>query len=190
MNKVFKIINSLIYFASLSPDKTINAMKAYKLIWLADRLHLRKYGRTITGDTYYALPKGIVPTDAKHIIDGKSLNTPEDIDTSPYLENIGKGKYKALREFESVYFSKTDIEALKEISQEFGKLSAAELSRLSHNYPEWMEYEIKIKDPERHNSYLVDMDLMFENTIQEPSSVFMQSEIQLKFAKETFHNIY
>jgi hypothetical protein len=49
-------------------------MKAYKLLWLADRYHLRQYGRTITGDTYFALPLGLIPSDAKNILEKKETN--------------------------------------------------------------------------------------------------------------------
>ena len=44
-------------------------MKAYKLLWLADRYHLRQTGTTVTGDAYYAMPFGIVPNDAKCLLD-------------------------------------------------------------------------------------------------------------------------
>lgn len=65
-----KIIQALAFLASSMPEKSLSAMKAYKLLWLADRCHLRQNGRTITGDGYFALPKGMVPTDAKHLLDG------------------------------------------------------------------------------------------------------------------------
>lgn len=55
-----KIIQALDFFASHMPGETLSAMKAYKLLCLADRTHLHKNGRTITGDTYFALPKGMV----------------------------------------------------------------------------------------------------------------------------------
>ena len=78
-NNTNKIIQSLVFIASKMEDKTVDVMKAYKLLWLADRCHLRMYGRTITGDKYYALPMGLVPTDAKHILDGVSISPPSII---------------------------------------------------------------------------------------------------------------
>ena len=56
-----KIIQALAYIAYQQADHKINSMKAYKLLWLADRYHLRQFGRTITGDTFFALPHGVVP---------------------------------------------------------------------------------------------------------------------------------
>lgn len=188
MKKIHKIIYSLIYFASQFPDNTINAMKAYKLIWLADRLHLRKYGRTITGDTYFALPKGIVPTEAKHIIDGK-LNNNESLDINDYIKTLDKGNYRAIKDFDAVYFSKTDLNTLKDVFDAFGNISPQKLSKLSHQYPEWKEYEEKILNPEMQNSYKIDMDLMFENS-EDLSKLFDQTELQITTAKEIFHDLY
>ena len=74
-----KIIQALAYLASKMQSQTLDEMKAYKLLWLADRCHLRRNGRTITGDRYYAMPRGVVPTDAKHLLDGETtvLETPD-----------------------------------------------------------------------------------------------------------------
>jgi len=41
-----KAVQTLAYFAQ-KEGGVINKMKAFKLIWLSDRLHLRKYGRPI-----------------------------------------------------------------------------------------------------------------------------------------------
>lgn len=53
-----KITQALNYLATKNPDKKINKLKAIKLVWIADRYHLRKYGRPITWDTYEAMPLG------------------------------------------------------------------------------------------------------------------------------------
>ena len=45
----------------------INKMKALKLIFLADRYHIRKYGRLITNDVYVAMKHGPVPSTTKDI---------------------------------------------------------------------------------------------------------------------------
>ncbi len=33
-----------------------------KMVYVADRMHLERYGRPITGDSFYALPEGACPT--------------------------------------------------------------------------------------------------------------------------------
>ena len=69
MKTTRKIIQALAYIVYQQPDHKVNSMKAYKLLWLADRYHLRQTGRTITGDVFYALPHGVVPSDAKNVVE-------------------------------------------------------------------------------------------------------------------------
>ena len=63
-----KAVQTLAYFAQ-KEGGVINKMKAFKLIWLSDRLHLRKYGRPILNDVYFALPKGPIPSSTKDLAD-------------------------------------------------------------------------------------------------------------------------
>jgi len=59
-----KAIQTLVFFAE-KENGTINKMKAYKLIWLSDRWHLRNYGRSILNDTYFALKFGAIPSNTR-----------------------------------------------------------------------------------------------------------------------------
>ena len=67
-----KAVYTLAYFA-LKEGGAINKMKAFKLIWLSDRLHLRKYGRPILNDVYFALPMGPIPSNTKDIADNSDF---------------------------------------------------------------------------------------------------------------------
>jgi hypothetical protein len=62
-----KATQALNYLASAERDKRINKMKAIKLIWVADRFHLRKYGRLLTNDTYVAMKFGPVGSSVKNL---------------------------------------------------------------------------------------------------------------------------
>jgi hypothetical protein len=44
-------------------------MKALKLIFLADRYHLCRYGRLITNDSYVAMKHGPVPSATRDIVE-------------------------------------------------------------------------------------------------------------------------
>ena len=59
---------ALNYFARKKNGK-INKMKAIKLIYLADRYHLRKYGRPVVGDDYWAMKYGPVASSTLNIAD-------------------------------------------------------------------------------------------------------------------------
>jgi hypothetical protein len=61
-----KATQAVNYFAQRSGG-IINKMKAIKLIYFADRYHLRKYGRPITNDEYLAMDYGLVSSGVKDI---------------------------------------------------------------------------------------------------------------------------
>lgn len=75
-----KIITSLAYLAWKQQGHEIDNMRACSLLWLADRYQLRNIGRTVSGDTYYAMPHGLMPSDAKCILECKTTNLPTDSD--------------------------------------------------------------------------------------------------------------
>ena len=60
------IIESLHYLLKLlnNADK----LKLVKLLYFADKYHLLKYGRQISGDSYFALPYGPIPSGALDIL--------------------------------------------------------------------------------------------------------------------------
>lgn len=158
-----KIIQALAYVASKQPDKHIANIKAFKLLWLADRYHMRQYGRTVTGDTYFAMPKGVVPSDAKNILDGKAtILKASECPLGNVLET-GHGSYTLVGEPNMKVFSKTDRDALDKVLALYNGMSANELSQLSHKFPEWKEYEPRLKDSDEKNSHKIDMKLFFVN---------------------------
>ena len=73
-----KIIQALAYMAYKEPNHIMDNIKAYKLLWLADRYHVRRTGRLVTGDAYYAMPKGPVPSDAKNLLEGQATHLTTD----------------------------------------------------------------------------------------------------------------
>jgi len=70
MKSASKLIQALNYIAYNQQGKSVGFKKAYKLLWLIDRYSLRHYARTVSGDKYFAMQLGPVPTDAKHILEG------------------------------------------------------------------------------------------------------------------------
>lgn len=69
MKTTRKLIQALDYIAYHQHNRTVGFMKAYKLLWLIDRYSMRHYARTVTGDMYFAMEHGTVPTDAKHVLE-------------------------------------------------------------------------------------------------------------------------
>ena len=61
-----KTTQALNFFARKNDCKQ-NKLKALKLIFFADRYHIRKFGRPITNDKYEAMEYGPVPSNAKDL---------------------------------------------------------------------------------------------------------------------------
>lgn len=182
-----KIIQSLCYIANSQADATVDTMKAYKLLWLADRWHLRNCSCTVSGDEYWALPKGPVPTDARNLVDGKKtkLDNPAGL-FEEYIEVLPNHKIRAKKQPYLGVFSENDRKALALAVERFGNMSSYQLSDFSHEFPEWRHYEALLKDDSKKNGYRIDKDLFFINK-EEESGLFVDSQEKMDFAKEMFH---
>lgn len=124
-------------------------IKIIKLIYLADKYHLVRYGRTVTGDDYCAMEYGLVGSAVKDILgfDRDLLSKEEYSYASKLLERIDNKTFKARNERISLHMlSKTDIEALSFVIQRFGKMATWKLSDYTHQYPEWQKYEDLFKN--------------------------------------------
>ena len=180
-----KIIQALNYIACSQLGHTVNSMKAYKLLWLADRYHLRHYGRTISGDEYYALPHGPVPMNAMNIVEGKPTLLKDGSNGISYIRKSKRYNFTSLLPPRMEVFSTSDKEALDLVLAEYGKKTWWELSDLSHTFPEWKEYETKLDNPYSKNGYKIDMNLFFKNRNRE-KGIFTEPHELLALSKELY----
>ena len=188
MNDTRKIIQALTYIAYQQPGHKINSMKAYKLLWLADRYHLRQYGRTITGDIFFALPHGVVPSDAKNVVEHQATHSPTDEKyRDKYIKRLGKYSFQAITEPDVMLFSDSDQEVLDKILQVFGALDQYELEKLSHKFPEWLAYESKLRAEGTPKAYKIDIDYFFDEAKEDNSGLFADDPEKIALIKEYFH---
>ena len=163
-------------------------MKAYKLLWLADRYHLRQYGRTITGDIFFALPHGVVPSDAKNVVEHQATYIPTDEKyRDKYIKRLGKYSFQAITEPDVMLFSDSDQEVLDKILQVFGALNQYELEKLSHKFPEWLAYESKLRAEGTPKAYKIDIDYFFDEAKEDNSGLFADDPEKIALIKEYFH---
>lgn len=184
-----KSVQAINYFAR-KKNGEINKMKAIKLIYFADRYHIRKYGRPVIGDTYWAMKFGPV---AETTLDTANLSdTNLDRDCLRYAKSFLA--HKGEQETENMVskgsvdlkvFSQTDIEALENVFKEFGDLDQFELAEASHNYPEWAKHKKDI-ETKKKKRVLIEYSDFFLNPRNGGSHIFEQSEEHLKLAKENY----
>lgn len=132
-----KATQCLNYFA-LKAGKSINKLIVLKLIYFADRYHLRKYDRFITNDIYFAMKLGPVASSTKDIAErSEFLDETESKYANEYLRTAPQHKLVSNKPVDTDVFSESDIEALDFAWNKFGRLSPSALVKLTHEYPEW-----------------------------------------------------
>jgi uncharacterized phage-associated protein len=128
----------------------LDSLKAAKLIYFADRMHLLKYGTPITGDYYVHREHGPIPSKSLDLIrdflcqDGDRNYAPkEELSRLAKRFDIGRvGKYPALiikKEYAPQSLSPSEIEALTGTVTTLGKYSGWYLRTLSHEHGTWKD---------------------------------------------------
>lgn len=148
------IVQSIYYLLRKNNGKSLDKIKIIKLMYLADKYHLLKYGRTITNDNFYAMPNGpigSVTLDILNFSNTEAFNIDEGNYTKKYIEK--KGTYAFVAKDVKCDFnrlSKSDKEVLDFIFDNFAKMDKWALVDFTHKYPEWKRYENLFK----HNKTL------------------------------------
>lgn len=137
-----KATQALNYFARQSPDGCVNKLKALKLLFFADRYHLRKYGRPVSECEYFAMAHGPVASEAKHIAeDGARLASAARSYTRKFIRKRGGYDCASVANIDKAVLSATDLEALEFAWKYFGEFSKYQLRNITHHYPEWKKHE-------------------------------------------------
>jgi len=135
----------------------INKLKALKLIYLADRYHLRKYGRLITNDSYFAMDYGPVPSGVKDLAEvSEFLGKDEQNYSKKFIQPVNQYTLESIAEPDHSVFSDSDVEALVFAWETFAHLDRFTLANLTHEYPEWKKHQQALKLDSRIQMDLVD----------------------------------
>lgn len=140
-----KAAQALNFFARQAGGE-INKMKALKLIFFADRYHLRQYGRPVTNDEYVAMNYGPVPSGCKDLAEMSDfLGEHEKNYAERFLQPGQPYAYRSVADVERDVFSKSDIEALEFAWRNFGPYDQFRLAEITHEYPEWKRHELALQ---------------------------------------------
>lgn len=143
-----KITQSLNFFIRKNSNSRINKLKAIKLLWAADRYHMRKYGRMVSLDRYCAMQFGPVGSAAEDIADLDDFYLGSDIiDLARQYIGVDQKNHTITshKEVDFGDFSKTDLEALEFAWQVFGSFDGFTIAKISHDYPEWAKFKGEIE---------------------------------------------
>ena len=129
-----KIVDSILYLVLKGIE--LDQYRTVKLLYLADREHLRRFGRPITFDKYVAMEFGPVASCAfdilkvKERIGVKPSNLPfelRNLDTITLVENPKS-------DIERSIFSKSDLMVLDQVADKYGNMSFGQLYDITHNH--------------------------------------------------------
>lgn len=155
-----KIVELLVHLAQTKPGR--DQYQAVKLFYLADREHLRRHGRPMTYETYYALEYGPVATTVLNLVqaDAGTLRRAGIARLPIRIERDGK-IYRladAERAADLKVLSRSDIAVFDEIVRIHGDSTFDDLYELTHDHPAYrMAWAHKTPSQKRSLMYYEDM---------------------------------
>lgn len=184
-----KAVQAINFFAQQEGGK-IDKLKVIKLIYLADRYHLRKYGRPIVNDSYLAMPYGPVGSSVKDIAEFSNFLAPEEIQYAINFISPGGGYFiQSNKETDQDVFSDSDLESLEFVCKEFGKNKQFNLVEITHKYPEWARFENALNSRETTREQM-DYNDFFLDPKGISSDPFKLSQEELENSKKILGEAY
>lgn len=122
-----KVMDVIRYFSNSVKVKSLYKVKLMKLLWYSDALSYNRYGHSITGLVYQALPMGAVPIEYDSIINLSPINR-EEVD---FGEGTGV-HFLPTENKEYLSLSENDISVLNDVCEKFGEMSKSEIVNVMH----------------------------------------------------------
>lgn len=182
---IYKKATQALNLLARKKDGKINKMKAIKLIFLADRLHLRKYGRPIVGDMYWAMKLGPVGSLTKNVAELSNISEDALIYAKKYIKPIDEKKQTliSLKQEDLSVFSKTDLECIESVYNKFSDKDQFELAEITHKFPEWIKHKKELESGKKR--VRMNYDDFFADT-PKGDGLFSQNKSDLEMVKEFF----
>lgn len=176
-----KIVQVINYFARKMSDGTISKLDMLKLVFLADRYHMRKFGTMITKDTYWAMDLGPVPSSTKKIAEHNFRGFEQIKDYSDnFLVTKDKDHVSSKRPFDRAEFCNSEMEALDRALDVF--LQEDDIVKYTHRFPEWKKFQNSLRKGSKREK----MDLLdFFSPFRGKDYCNISNE-HLKLSKEIF----
>jgi uncharacterized phage-associated protein len=120
-----KAIEAILYIANQIADPTFHSIS--KLLYFADKTSLETYGRFVTGDTYYAMKFGPVPSNAYDLL----KHAPQDGSLGFRVDECKN--VTPLRPSKRDELSESDIETLDGVIDLYGRMPFWQKTENSHD---------------------------------------------------------
>ncbi len=136
-----KAVAATVYIATRDPKPMeLTQAKLFKMLYLADRDHLVRFGRPIIGDVYHAMAHGPVPSklySAFKELKKTSMFRSSDARVLAKSVTLDKSwthpRIEAQAEVDPLQLSDSDIRSLDRIVQQFGQMNFSQVRRIAHD---------------------------------------------------------
>lgn len=113
---------------------SLNKLQLVKMLFLADREHLAKYGRPIVGGNYFTMKYGPVSSELLNYID-ESATSDLAFKVADNFEVVGK------KPAGQDWLSQSDLDVLDEVYRKYGHLDRFNLSEITHGLEAYKKNE-------------------------------------------------
>ncbi len=177
-----KVIIQSLYYISSKLNKQVDKLTALKLIFFADRYHVRKYARLITNDTYYAMAYGPVASNIKNVLSFDFLSLQEEEYAKQFIKKVDEHNYNVIENIldeDLDMLSETDKEALRFAIDAFGNQNSYSLVDETHKYTEWKRFENTINDTLKREKIVMTDFFDDSNIKNDPYKIIPKEKVAL-----------
>ncbi len=182
-----KVLQALYYMQSRADNSDkYSRMYLLKLLYFADRYHIRHFGMLASGDKYKAMQKGPVAYFTYNNMKGnaRGINTTETVLLSDILE-LDENSISVVEQG-CDELSESCIEALDFALKTYSRFSHSELSEITHDYPEWINKGLN-EDMNLMDFFENPKDLKFSKKYGITEDPFAEDEDFLQAMKDDFN---
>jgi uncharacterized phage-associated protein len=130
-----KALEAILYVAQHLPSPSLHSIS--KILYLADKCHLQRFGRLICGDRYIAMEYGPVPSAVYNMLKVADGRETIDADWDVLIKEalvVRAGRYvKIRRKAEKALLAESEIECLQQTIKKYGKKTFGQLTDITHD---------------------------------------------------------
>jgi uncharacterized phage-associated protein len=135
-----KAVAATVYIANRHPSELTQA-KLFKMLYFADRDHLVRYCRPITGDKYSAMKDGPVPSNLYNAFKGIETRASDHARLlASFLRLDHNHQFpwiEATAPPDEAQLSKSDIACLERVVKEYGRMTFSQVRAIAHDTAAW-----------------------------------------------------
>ncbi|MEX1828850.1 Panacea domain-containing protein [Luteibacter sp. CQ10] len=132
----FQVEKAVAALAYLFRNSEADLYAAMKMMYLADRAHLERFGRFIAGDAYVAMENGPAPDGAYRMLKAVRGDEPRATGAEAAkaaFQFLGSNKFTVARDPDYDELSRSDVECLDEAIATYKATGWAGLRRAAHD---------------------------------------------------------